>query len=150
VLCSVLRDSVIVAFCTFFNNDSIREVYNIPVTTGSSGGLTQPLQIEIWNTAISGGFIKFSECQVPLRKWKPPIVKTFWRRFWFESHMLSRGCLVATCVRFLAVWKRNRRANPEPTCCNNLGAFYLTCFARVCEIFTSVVSESQCGPIVVL
>jgi len=26
VPCSVLLDSVIVAFCTFFNNDSIREV----------------------------------------------------------------------------------------------------------------------------
>jgi len=26
VLCSVLLDSVIAAFCTFFNNDSIREV----------------------------------------------------------------------------------------------------------------------------
>jgi len=36
------------------------------------------------------------------------------------------------------------------TSCNHLGAFYLTCFARVCEIFTSVVSESQHGPNVVL
>jgi len=29
-------------------------------------------------------------------------------------------------------------------------AFYLTCFARVCKIFTAVVSESQRGPHVVL
>ena len=47
MLCSVLLDSVIVAFCTFFNNNSIREVENTPVATGSIGGLTQPLQIEI-------------------------------------------------------------------------------------------------------
>jgi len=27
-------------------------------------------------------FFRFSECQVPLRKFKP-LFKTFWRRFWF-------------------------------------------------------------------
>jgi len=42
---------------------------------------------------------------------KPPIVKTFLGRFWFKSHMLSRDRLVATCVRFLGVWKTNKRAN---------------------------------------
>jgi len=96
------------------------------------------LQIEIWNTVItliSGDFIKFSECQVPMNKCKAPIVKTFWRRFWFKSHMLSRDRFVATCVRFLAVWKSHKRANREPTSCNRLGAFYLTCFARGSEIF---------------
>jgi len=29
---------------------------------------------------------------------------------------------------------------------NHLGAFYVTCFARVCKIFTAVVNESQRGP----
>jgi len=38
-LCSVLLDSMIVAFCRNFNNDSIREVETSPVTTGSIGGL---------------------------------------------------------------------------------------------------------------
>jgi len=38
----------------------------------------------------------------------------------------------------------------EPTNCNHFGALYLTCFAGVCEIFTSVVSESQRGPNIVL
>ena len=56
--------------------------------------------------------------------WSLLLVKTFWRRFWFKSHMISRGRLVATCVRFLAVWKSNKRANREPTSCNHLGAFY--------------------------
>jgi len=37
-------------------------------------------------------------------------------------------------------------ANREPSSCNHLGVFYLTCFARVSEIFTAVVSESQPGP----
>jgi len=31
-----------------------------------------------------------------------------------------------------------------------LGAFYVTCFARACEIFTAVVSELQRGLHVVL
>ena len=41
-------------------------------------------------------------------------------------------------------------ANREPSSCNHLGVFYLTRFARVREIFTSVVSESQRDPHVVL
>jgi len=80
----------------------------------------------------------------------PPVVKTFWRQFWFKSDNLSRDRLVATCVRFLAVWKSYKHTNPESSSCNHLGAFYLTCFARMCEIFTSVVSESQRGPHVML
>ena len=32
----------------------------------------------------------------------------------------------------------------------HLGAFYVTCFASVCEIFTAVVRELQRGPYVVL
>jgi len=67
--------------------------------------LTQPLQNEIRNTAISADFIKFSECHSRCANAKSPIVKTFWRRFWFKSHNLSRDRLVATCVRFSAMWK---------------------------------------------
>jgi len=33
---------------------------------------------------------------------------------------------------------------------NHLDAFYVTCFARVCEIFTAVVGELQRGPHIVL
>jgi len=39
--------------------------------------------------------------------------------------------------------KNNKHANREPGSCNHLGAFYVTCFARVCEIFTAVGSESN-------
>jgi len=67
---------VIVAFCTFFNNDSISEIYNTPVTTGSIGGLTQPLKLK-YETLISCDFIKFSECQVSLRKCKAPYSEDF-------------------------------------------------------------------------
>jgi len=74
-----------------------------------------------------------------------PMVKTFWLRFLFKSHMRSRDLFLATCFRFLAVFKCNNRANRELTSCSHLGAFYLTCFARVCRIFISEVSESQCG-----
>jgi len=64
--------------------------------------------------------------------------------------MLSHDRPVVTCVRFLPVRKSKKYANRETTSCNHLGAFYLTCFARVCEIFTSAVSESQRGPNAVL
>jgi len=40
--------------------------------------------------------------------------------------------------------------NREQSSCHYVGAVYLTCFARVCEIFTAVVSESQRGPHIVL
>jgi len=41
-------------------------------------------------------------------------------------------------------------ANREPNSYNYLGAFHVKCFARVCEIFTTVVSKLQRGPHVVL
>jgi len=74
---------------------------------------------------------------------KPPIVKTFWWQFCFKSHMLSPDCFIAICVRFLAVWRSDKRVNREPTSRNHLGAFYLTCFVCMCEIFTSVVSHNM-------
>jgi len=42
-----------------------------------------------------------------------------------------------SCVRALAVSKSNKPANREPSSCNQLGAFCMTCFARVCMIFLS-------------
>ena len=41
-------------------------------------------------------------------------------------------------------------ANREPDSYNHLGAFYVRCFARVCQIFTAVVRELHSGPHVVL
>jgi len=40
--------------------------------------------------------------------------------------------------------------NREPSSYNHLGTFHVTCFGRVCEIFTAVLSELQRGPHVVL
>jgi len=62
------------------------------------------------------------------------------------SHLFTRQF---SYVLFLSVWK-SKHANREPNSYNHLGTFYLTCFARVCEIFTVVVSELQRGPHVVL
>ena len=70
----------------------------------------------------------FQNVKSPRANVKPHIVKTFCRRFWFQSHMLSRDRFVATSVRFSAVWKRRKRANREPTSCNHLGAFCLDVF----------------------
>jgi len=54
------------------------------------------------------------------------------------------------CIRFFAVWKSNKHANRETSSCSHLSAFHLTYFARVYELFTAVLSESQRGPHVVL
>ena len=40
--------------------------------------------------------------------------------------------------------------NREPNSYSHLGAFYVTCFARVCQIFTALVRELQRGSHVVL
>ena len=40
--------------------------------------------------------------------------------------------------------------NGEPNSYNHLGVFYVTCFGRVCELFTAVVSELKSGPHIVL
>jgi len=78
-----------------------------------------------------------------------PLLKTFWRRFsvFQTSHLSTRQF---SCVRFLPVWKSKKLANREPNSYNYLDAFYVKCFARVCEIFTTMVSELQRGPHVVL
>jgi len=53
-----------------------------------------PLKLKYKTLQISD-FIIFSECQVPLRKCNTPQLKTFWRRFWFEPHIISRDGFVA-------------------------------------------------------
>jgi len=40
-------------------------------------------------------FIKFSECQVPLRKFKPPIQDFLVTVLVFKPHIFSRGSSVA-------------------------------------------------------
>jgi len=40
VLCSALIDAIIVAFCTYFNNDSIGRFKPVPSSQGSIGGLS--------------------------------------------------------------------------------------------------------------
>jgi len=54
----------------------------------------QPLKFKYETLQISD-FIKFSECQVPLRKCNAPLLKTFWRRFLFEPHIISPDGFVA-------------------------------------------------------
>jgi len=49
---------------------------HMPQISGS-----QPIKLKYITIQISGDFIKFSECQVPLRKYNIPLLKTFWRRF---------------------------------------------------------------------
>jgi len=63
-----------------------------------------------------------------------PLFKNFWRRYRFLNltHPFTRQF---GCVRFLAVWKSKKHANRERNSYKCLGAFYVTCFARVCEIF---------------
>jgi len=90
---------------------------------------------------VSKDLIKFSECQVPLRKFKPLIQDLLAMVLVFTSHLFTRQI---SCVRFLPVCKSKKNVNRESNSYNHLGAFYLTCFARVCEIFTAVVSSGDC------
>jgi len=65
----------------------------------------------------------------------------------FKPHIFPSDSLVA----FDSYQSKSKKlANREPNSSNYLGAFYLKCFARVCEIFTTVVSELQRGPHVVI
>jgi len=98
---------------------------------------------------ILGIFIKF-ECQGPLHKRKAPLSTTFWRRFWFRPHILSHDGIVAFDSLQSEKVRNTGIVNLDCRSCIHFGAFYLTCFARVCEIFTAVVSEWQYGPHVLL
>ena len=76
-----------------------------------------------------------------------PLFKTLATVLVFKPHIFSRDSSVA----FDSYQSEKvRNAIPERNSYNHLDAFYVTCFARVCEIFTAVVSELQSGPHVVL
>jgi len=47
-----------------------------PVATGGFCGLNSPKQ--------SSKFVNFG-ISTPLHEWKPPLLKTFWQRFWFRQ-----------------------------------------------------------------
>jgi len=89
-------------------------------------------------------FLSNSQNVKSLRKLKVPLLKTFWR-WLFGLNLTSFRATIS-----LRSGKSDIHANRESNSCNCLGAFYLTCFARVSEIFTAVVSKSQRGPQVVL
>jgi len=82
VLCSALLDLMIVAFY-FFIRISVMTQHKrnltSPVATVGIGELS-PSKFKYETLQISKDFIKLSECQVPLRKFKLPI-QDFWRRF---------------------------------------------------------------------
>ena len=84
---------------------------------------------------------------IPLAPIKIPYSRLSGESSGLTSHLFTRQF---SCVRFLTVWKSEKYANREANSYNHLNAFYLTCFARVCENFAAVVSELQRGPHVVL
>ena len=57
---------------TYFSNDSISEIYTSPVATVGIGELSHS-KFKYETLQISKDYIKLSECQDPLRKFKPPI-----------------------------------------------------------------------------
>ena len=57
---------------TYFNNDSISEIYTSPVAVVSIRELS-PSKLKYETQWISKEFIKFSECPSPLHKLKPLI-----------------------------------------------------------------------------
>jgi len=93
-----------------------------------------------------------------LRKFKTPIQDFLATVLVFKLNIYSRDSLVAfdsyqsekvRNTRIVNLTEPNN-CSREPNSYNHLGAFYVTCFARMCEIFTDVVSEFQRGPHVVL
>ena len=131
---------------TYFTSDRISEI--------------KPVQSSLW-ALVSSAFPNFNMKHYKsvtilsnFQNVKTPctnsnsIFKTFWRWFWFLN--CTSFTRQVTCVRFLAVWKRKKHANRERNSYIHLDSFYLTCFVRVCEIFTAVVSELQRGHHVVL
>jgi len=80
------------------------------------------------------GVKRFSDCQVPLCKFRSPIQDFLATVLVFKPHYLFKQLF--SCVRFLSVWK-SKHANREPNSYKHVGAFYLTRFSRVCEFFFS-------------
>jgi len=77
----------------YFINDSISEIETSPVATVGIGELS-PSKFEC--ETLSKDFIKFSECQVRLRKFKPPIQDFLATVLVFKlHHIFSRDSLVA-------------------------------------------------------
>jgi len=95
VLWSAILDSIIVAFCTYFNNNSIFASSSQSRRQGSIDGIS-PSKLKYETLSINRDFIKFSECQVPLRICEAPLLQTFWRRFWLKPHTRSRDSFVAS------------------------------------------------------
>jgi len=67
-------------------------------------------QIETWNTI----FCQFLECQVPPhkakatpQKRKAPLLKTFWRRFWWRSEAASNDNWIITTSNWMSWWILN-------------------------------------------
>ena len=138
---------------TYFNNDSISEIQTSPVATVGIRELSLS-KCKYETLQISKDFIKFSVCQVPLRKFKPPL-KTFWRRFWFLTpHLFTRQF---SCIRFLPAWKSKKHANREQfkssrrfsigfRVISRLGCafFFLWCF-KIAHICIQVTSLYRCN-----
>jgi len=85
--------------------------------------------------------------QAPLRKFKSPIQDFLATVLVFKPHIFSRDSLVAFDSYQSEKVRNTRIVNLTVV---HLGAFYVTCFARICEIVTVLVSELQRGPHVVL
>jgi len=51
--------------------------------------MLKPPQVEIWNTA-NQLFCQFLQCQAPVHKRKPPLLKAFWWRFWVERRYTAQ------------------------------------------------------------
>jgi len=83
----------------------------------------------------------------PLCKFNPPIEDFLSTVLVFKLHIFSGDSFVAFDSYQS---EKGRNTNREPNSYNHLDVFYVTCFARVCEIFTAVVNELQRGPHIVL
>jgi len=79
---------------TYFNNDSISEIWTSPVATVGTGELSTS-KFKYETLKIIKGFIKFSERQIPLRKFRSPIQDFLAKVLVFKPHIFSREGLVA-------------------------------------------------------
>ena len=90
------------------------------------GGLAP--QIETWHTINQLGFCQFLECQVPPQKRKTPLLKTFWRRFWFYTKVKDphRYCKTSrTCTEYDEQYRKVFR---QGTCWKTFAALPINAF----------------------
>jgi len=73
-------------------------------------GKLSPSKFKYETLQISKDFIKLSECQVPLRKFKPPIEDFLATVLIFNPHLFTRQF---SCIRFLPVSICKKHANSE-------------------------------------